>query len=145
MDTKFKELLSQGIAAIFSRWTALQMAVQGGWGGADTEQKAAWLEASTVDYMVAKGAKADPTDLEELFEVAFEEEFHTELEDGSSKQVSLQVFRLFESLKRGSLEVLQELEARKRQPRPQVQFHDSSSSCEEDATIDDSVEEIYEH
>lgn len=47
-----RQFILQGIAAIFRRWTALQMAIEGGWGGHETEGKVLWLQQSLTDYLI---------------------------------------------------------------------------------------------
>ena len=48
--------LTEGVSLILSRWTALQMAVEGGWGGRNSRQKALDLESDIVSFFtVSKG------------------------------------------------------------------------------------------
>ncbi len=48
------QLFAQGVHAALSRWEVLQAAIDGSWGGRDTEAKAEWLEETLID-MFAKG------------------------------------------------------------------------------------------
>jgi pre-rRNA-processing protein TSR2 len=76
---------------IFSRWTALSLAVENQWGGPRTQQKADDMLQETLDiFSGAKpGQKVHADELEDLFYDYFSNEFHVGAEDGSIEEVSL--------------------------------------------------------
>jgi pre-rRNA-processing protein TSR2 len=50
--------LQEGIALVFGRWTALQMAVENQWGGRDSRAKADQLAASILSWFAnSKGMR----------------------------------------------------------------------------------------
>jgi hypothetical protein len=49
----------QGVDAIFTKWTALQLAIDMGWGGQDSEEKGRSLRDEVLDWFYnGKGAAA---------------------------------------------------------------------------------------
>ena len=47
---------ASGVRGVLARWTALRLAREHGWGGDDTDAKAATLEEAVLGWFCAKGA-----------------------------------------------------------------------------------------
>lgn len=82
-------LFPQGIEFIFSKWTALQLAVEGQWGGIETSDKSSWFIQTISDYVIKEGTNIDPIDIEEILDQIISEEFLIQLEDDSAYQVTI--------------------------------------------------------
>lgn len=98
---------ASGVRGVLARWTALRLAREHGWGGDDTDAKAATLEEAVLGWFCAKGAcravcccgktrwRLTPSlvallpgdhyadELEDHLTEYLEEDFHIEAEDGS--------------------------------------------------------------
>ncbi|KAI9355902.1 Pre-rRNA-processing protein TSR2-domain-containing protein [Zopfochytrium polystomum] len=90
-----KALFAEGVGLVFSRWTALQLAVEHQMGGRASAEKAQTLQAHTVDFFAQHGAAVAPYELADNFAGFFEEEFNAQLEDGSPEQVAATLVALY--------------------------------------------------
>lgn len=104
--------LGEGIALLFSRWTALQMAVDNGWGGPDSRCKEADFAAEVHDWFAA----ADPNelyidDLEELLDDRLGVFFWTVAEDGSVAEVAEKLMVMHEECLAGNFSSVERLRA----------------------------------
>lgn len=100
----------EGATLIFRRWTALQLAVEQGWGGHQSLAKAdSMIRDVLVWFHNHKEHYADELqmDLEDMMS----EDFNVELEDGSPELVSKALVELWHGCCRGDLQELQRLRA----------------------------------
>ena len=82
------------VAAIFRRWTALQLAVENEWGGPASKQKAEELKDNVLEWLLEEGAKERyEDDLEDALEDSLTDDFRVNLEDGSAREVARLVFQ----------------------------------------------------
>lgn len=88
------KFLTEGIRGIFSSWTALQLAMEGQWGGTETDTKYVWFVQTISDYLIKEGDKIDPIDIEEILEQIISDEFLVQLEDNSALQVLTRMHNL---------------------------------------------------
>ena len=49
------DLFGQGVATVLRTWEALDIAVQNGFGGTSSVEKARWMEAATAQYFRDNG------------------------------------------------------------------------------------------
>lgn len=50
MPQQYKRIFEEGVALIFGRWTALQLAVANEWGGSSSKEKAQSLLEDVLDW-----------------------------------------------------------------------------------------------
>lgn len=108
LPTAARPGFEEGAAIIFRRWTALQLAVEQGWGGPDSAAKAdafirdviGWFYDNTEHY-------AD--DLEGQLQEIIEADFNVGLEDDSETQVAKALVKLWQGCCAGDLSELQRL------------------------------------
>ncbi len=92
-----------GVTAALRAWSALRTAVQTGWGGVESKEKAEFLRSyifEAFDYGLPK-AKLDIDDLEDHLAIYMEEEFSVVLEDESERQVAQLIWQIYQSCGRG--------------------------------------------
>ncbi|XP_073004758.1 uncharacterized protein [Typha latifolia] len=137
--------LREGISLVLSRWTALQMAVENGWGGRDSRRKADELADSIFSWFVQSKAPLYIDDLESMIDESMVVSFNTEIEDGSVEEVAEELMIMHEDCLKGSYEPIQKLrrEAGLRtnaisQSRQMINDNeDESTEEEEDMMVDD--------
>ncbi|KAJ2159814.1 rRNA accumulation- protein [Coemansia sp. RSA 552] len=99
-----QEAFIEGVDHILSRWTALELAVENGWGGQTTQAKRAGMvdEISRhFDELVRKRRAPEAGDLEELLLDIMDEDFSVTLDDGSEKAVAAHICQVFGQCRRG--------------------------------------------
>ncbi|CAF3381361.1 unnamed protein product [Rotaria socialis] len=144
------------IRSVFSRWTALQIAVTHSMGGPDSEAKyEAFIDAFgqylTRNVRSASSMSLNENDIQEYLDEVLDEEFNTVLDDDSSRELSQLFVRYISLILQGKLnDVQQELQTQHANAPP-VQMSvkhknddddDSSSSSEsEDDMIEEEEEE----
>ncbi len=99
----------RGVELIFSRWTALQLAVQNEWGGHDSLEKAKWFEEIIVTHFGREGMKLAVDDVEDYIAQVMTNEFNVEIEDGSLRSIATSLRSLFHECIRGESKMLQSL------------------------------------
>ena len=105
------------VQSVFSRWTALQLAVSHSMGGSESEVKyEAFIDAFT-QFLVrnvrpALSVSSLEQDIQQYFDEVLDEEFNTELDDGSSQELAQLFVRYIQLIQQGKLaDVQQELQA----------------------------------
>eukprot|EP01006_Ploeotia_vitrea_P001342 TRINITY_DN104652_c0_g1_i1.p1 TRINITY_DN104652_c0_g1~~TRINITY_DN104652_c0_g1_i1.p1 ORF type:complete len:189 (-),score=30.47 TRINITY_DN104652_c0_g1_i1:155-721(-) len=95
MDDRCQKF-SAGAAAIFSTWTALRLSIDNS-SNPNAEQMATDLQADVIDWFVQEGATNEimPDELQDFLESVFDRELHTDVEDGSIRQVSEMLCSMF--------------------------------------------------
>lgn len=102
--------LYYSIKSIFQRWTALQLAVKGEWGGSDSSLKMEWFSETLADYMYDFGSKVDEEDIEDVLLQIMSDEFMTQLDDGSEITIAKKLLSLYKELVVGNLNLYQSLQ-----------------------------------
>jgi pre-rRNA-processing protein TSR2 len=86
-----------GITAVLRSWSAFRTAVDSGWGGPQSMEKAEFLRQSLYDLFPGTSKpKIDIVELEDNLAIYLEEEFSVTLEDGSDRQVAQTIFQMYE-------------------------------------------------
>ena len=87
----------KGVTAVLRSWSALRTAVESGWGGVQSQEKAERLRDSILEYMMSSSSSSlDIQDLEDALAIYMEEEFSIQLEDKSEQQVARDVWFMHE-------------------------------------------------
>ena len=95
-----------GVTATLRSWSALKTAVESGWGGHQSKEKADTLRESIYKYMDGTNANLDQIDLEDALAIYMEEEFSVQLEDNSERQIASVLWSMYEScIGRGDVSV----------------------------------------
>lgn len=147
-------VLSPIIRSVFSRWTALQLAISHSMGGSETEAKyEAFIEAFSQHLVrnvrPSVSASSVEQDIQEYLDEILDEEFNTVLDDGSSLELAQLFIRYIQMIQQGKLvEVQHEIQMQEAAARPvQMSIRNkegddasSSSGSESDGDDDDNEE-----
>ncbi|XP_072422592.1 uncharacterized protein [Chiloscyllium punctatum] len=79
-------LFTEGIRSALGAWPALQVVVENGFGGAYSQEKAAWMVTAVAQYF-HDNVNLDPEEVEDLLADLVYNEFDTVVEDGSLSEV----------------------------------------------------------
>ncbi|XP_078391025.1 pre-rRNA-processing protein TSR2 homolog [Cetorhinus maximus] len=93
-------LFQDGVRSALEAWPALQVAVENGFGGAYSQQKADWMVSAVAQYF-SDNVDLDSDEVEELMADMIYNEFDTVVEDGSLSEVALQIWTFFGLCQRG--------------------------------------------
>ncbi|XP_060678455.1 pre-rRNA-processing protein TSR2 homolog [Hemiscyllium ocellatum] len=88
-----RTLFTEGVRSALGAWPALQVAVENGFGGADSQQKAAWMVTAVAEYF-HDNVNLEPEEVEDLLADLLYNEFDTAVEDGSLSEVAQQLHTL---------------------------------------------------
>ncbi|XP_068702998.1 pre-rRNA-processing protein TSR2 homolog [Montipora foliosa] len=100
-------ILYDSVRFILSNWTALQLAVEHGFGGADGREKAEWL-VSVVDQVLRENDTIEVYELEDYIGEILFNEFNTMAEDGSLHQVVQNLCDYHRLWKEGNVEQIRQ-------------------------------------
>lgn len=94
-----------GVTAALRSWSALREAVEQEWGGSESAAKAEDLRANILIHFDGASAKPRMTleDLEDNLLAYMEEEFGVVLEDGSERELSDLIWRMYEGCASGDV------------------------------------------
>lgn len=128
-----------GVTATLRSWSALRAAVESGWGGVQSKEKADELRQHIYEQFDGSGApKMDQYDLEDNLAIYMEEQYSVVLEDDSERQVADVLWRMYEAclkgdvtLARQAVESAQRAEALKNAFPVQVQATDDDDDDDE--------------
>ena len=91
--------------AVFSMWTGLRLAMDGGWGGADSDDKAmAMFETVMGQFHAGMTGKSRVPDRDDLSDFLFKEldrELSVQMEDGSCDAVAAELCAMFAEVAAG--------------------------------------------
>ncbi|XP_038638161.1 pre-rRNA-processing protein TSR2 homolog [Scyliorhinus canicula] len=93
-------LFTEGVRSALEAWAALQVAVENGFGGAHSQQKADWMVNAVAQYFY-DNVDLESEEIEELLADMVYNEFDTVIEDGSLPEVALQIRTFFGLCQRG--------------------------------------------
>ncbi|XP_059106415.1 pre-rRNA-processing protein TSR2 homolog isoform X2 [Peromyscus eremicus] len=136
-------LFGAAVRAALDAWPALQIAVENGFGGVHSQEKAEWLGGAVEDYFIAN-ADLDLEEVEDFLGELMTTEFDTVVEDGSLPQVSQQLQAMFHHFQKGDGAALQEMTAQINQKKCKVTATPLKTAEKTDVAEDDvdSVEEM---
>ncbi|XP_074064464.1 pre-rRNA-processing protein TSR2 homolog [Macrotis lagotis] len=132
-------LFGTGVRAVLASWPALQIAVENGFGGVHSHEKALWLGGVVEDYFV-RNPDLEQDEVEDFLSDIMSTEFDTLVEDGSLAQVSQQLQRVFSYSQNGEEPLLREFISQMGQKQMEVkvlevpavvQTNDNNSDQEE--------------
>ncbi|XP_048450842.1 pre-rRNA-processing protein TSR2 homolog [Rhincodon typus] len=95
-----RTLFTEGVRSALEAWPALQVAVENGFGGAYSQQKAAWMVTAVAEYF-HDNVNLESEEVEDLLADLVYNEFDTVVEDGSLSEVAQQLHTLFGLCERG--------------------------------------------
>ncbi|XP_026567135.1 pre-rRNA-processing protein TSR2 homolog isoform X1 [Pseudonaja textilis] len=98
-------LFRQGVQAVLDGWAVLQIAVENGFGGAHSQEKAEWMVGAAEQYFESN-ADLEPEEIEDFLAELMNNEFNTIIEDGSLAQVSQQLCLFFRQSQQGDIAVM---------------------------------------
>ncbi|XP_013409213.1 pre-rRNA-processing protein TSR2 homolog isoform X2 [Lingula anatina] len=100
----------KAIEKVLKGWTAFQLAVSHGFGGAHTQEKAVWL-VGAVEQWFTENDDIEPWELSDFFEDIMSTEFDTVIDDNSLLVVSKAICQFYALCKQGKeAEVLADVE-----------------------------------
>nr|CAB3267311.1 pre-rRNA-processing protein TSR2 homolog [Phallusia mammillata] len=100
-------LFYDGIQATLKSWTALQLAVSKGFGGAHSQEKAQWL-VRVIQQFFQENDDIEPYELEDFIEEIMSTEFSLITEDNSVKDISIKICNLYKMCSQGKLNEVRE-------------------------------------
>uniref|UniRef100_A0A1J3EEF9 Pre-rRNA-processing protein TSR2-like protein n=1 Tax=Noccaea caerulescens TaxID=107243 RepID=A0A1J3EEF9_NOCCA len=132
-------ILNEGIGLILSRWTAMRAAVDNGWGGRDSQEKAMRTVSNVVDYFTQS---KDPTDFDGLADILESglHELNTVADDGSLEEVTETLLDLYYECLEGNFQRVEKLRLTNPQTTASV-VKVSNGNDEEDKESDDEDED----
>ncbi|KAL1766663.1 pre-rRNA-processing protein TSR2-like [Sigmodon hispidus] len=136
-------LFGAAVRAALDAWPALQIAVENGFGGVHSQEKAEWLGGAVEDYFIAN-ADLELEEVEDFLGELMTNEFDTVVEDGSLPQVSQQLQTMFHHFQKGDGAALQEMTSQINQKKCKVTATALKTAKETDVAEEDvdSVEEM---
>ncbi|KAL8164310.1 UNVERIFIED_CONTAM: hypothetical protein K2H54_048768 [Gekko kuhli] len=149
-------LFGQGVRAVLGNWPVLQIAVENGFGGAYSQEKAEWLVGAVEQYFQSNvfvpwsnfpAADLEPEEVDDFLAEVMNNEFDTMIEDGSLGQVSQQLCLFFSQCQQGNEAAVQEAIGRLAQRQQEARTvaakavaAEESSSEEEQETEEEAME-----
>ncbi|KAK3565960.1 hypothetical protein QTP86_023368, partial [Hemibagrus guttatus] len=104
-----REVFSEAVRAVLETWPVLQIAVDNGFGGVYSQQKADWMVDAVQQYF-HDNSDLEQDEVEDFLSELMNNEFDTMVDDGSLPQVAQKVCVLFQQCKQGKLaEVRQQM------------------------------------
>ncbi|BFZ08402.1 hypothetical protein BsWGS_11441 [Bradybaena similaris] len=131
MATSSPSMFGNAVFQVLNSWTALQLAVEHHFGGAESQAKADWMVLA-IETWFKENDDIEPYEMEEFLEDVLNAEFDLKVEDNSIQEISQLICLLFRLCQENKVaEVQHRLQAL---PRPAVQ------RCQQggDEMVDDS-------
>jgi pre-rRNA-processing protein TSR2 len=101
-----------GVTACLRSWSALRTAVESGWGGANSAEKADLLRSSILEHFdgttIPPKQFPDVMDLEDALAIYMEEEFSLTLEDNSERQIADVIWSMYVQCAEGNVALARE-------------------------------------
>lgn len=129
------------IALTLATWPALTLAVQNSWGGLQSSEKRDWF-AGAISELIESTPDADVEYVEEFLLQVMNDEFETNLEDGSGEEVAAKILGLRKLTLHGNFAMVDEMHSRWEQRQSKgvetVSFKHIETGEDEDDTDDGS-------
>jgi pre-rRNA-processing protein TSR2 len=131
------------IRSVFSRWTALQLAVSHSMGGSESEAKYEAFIDAFGEYLTKNVRVLNESDIQEYLDEILDEEFHTVLDDGSSYELGQLFVRYIQLILQGKLnDIQQELQIQQSTISPiQMSIRNADDNSSSDESDDDTIDE----
>ncbi|XP_073765218.1 pre-rRNA-processing protein TSR2 homolog isoform X1 [Danio rerio] len=107
LSSSTREVFSEAVRAVLETWPVLQIAVDNGFGGAFSQQKAEWMVDALQQYFTDNG-DLQQDEVEDFISELMNNEFNTVVDDGSLPQVAQQVCGMFQQCEQGRLAEVRE-------------------------------------
>ncbi|CAH3046280.1 unnamed protein product [Pocillopora meandrina] len=107
MAEENSDILLGSVQFVLSNWSVLQVAVENGFGGADTTEKAKWM-VDVVNQVLRDNNTIENYELEDYIEEILFNEFDTMVEDGSLSKVAQKLCEFHRLWKEGKLLQMQQ-------------------------------------
>ncbi|XP_004606536.1 pre-rRNA-processing protein TSR2 homolog isoform X1 [Sorex araneus] len=133
-------LFAAGVRAALETWPALQIAVENGFGGVHSQEKAVWLGDAIEEYFM-RNADLELDEVEDFIGELMTNEFDTIVEDGSLTQVSQQLQTMFHYFQKGDGAALRDMVSHIIQRKCRVRATTLTAAKDDDNDVD-SVEEM---
>lgn len=102
------EVFAQGCHKVFSCWTALNLAVENHWGGAESEQKRDDFVQQVINFCISR-KEVFRDEIEDILVDKLDEYFSVVLEDGSDVEVAEILVKLHSNCSKGDFTYAKEL------------------------------------
>ncbi|CAM4718649.1 hypothetical protein PO909_018733 [Leuciscus waleckii] len=102
LTSSTRELFSEAVRAVLETWPVLQIAVDNGFGGAYSQQKAEWMVDALQQYFNDNDELLQD-EVEDFISHLMNNEFDTMVDDGSLPQVAQKVCVMFQQCQQGKL------------------------------------------
>ncbi|XP_066500166.1 pre-rRNA-processing protein TSR2 homolog [Hoplias malabaricus] len=103
-----RALFGEGVRAVLHTWPVLQIAVDNGFGGVYSQQKANWMVEAVQQYF-QENRDLEQEEVEDFLSELMNNEFDTVVDDGSLPQVAQKVCGMFLQCQQGKLDEVREL------------------------------------
>ncbi|XP_030640500.1 pre-rRNA-processing protein TSR2 homolog [Chanos chanos] len=107
LSTATREVFIEGVRAVLETWPVLQIAVDNGFGGMYSKQKAEWMVDAVQQYF-HDNADLQLYEVEDFLSEVMNNEFDTMVDDGSLPQVAEAVCQMFRQCQQGKLSEVRE-------------------------------------
>ncbi|XP_072537486.1 pre-rRNA-processing protein TSR2 homolog [Salminus brasiliensis] len=135
-----RELFREGVSAVLHTWPVLQIAVDNGFGGVYSQQKAEWMVDAVQQYF-HDNSDLEQDEVEDFLSDLMNNEFDTMVDDGSLPQVAQKVCEMFQQCQQGKLaevrEHINQLEKKRAAGRAKVTPVKSPTEEEDDSEDDE--------
>ncbi|XP_041955179.1 pre-rRNA-processing protein TSR2 homolog isoform X1 [Alosa sapidissima] len=101
--TSTREVFTEGVRAVLETWPVLQIAVDNGFGGVYSQQKAEWMVDAVQQYF-HDNSDLQQYEVEDFISELMNNEFDTMVDDGSLPGVAQQVCQMFKQCQQGKVE-----------------------------------------
>ncbi|XP_066470264.1 pre-rRNA-processing protein TSR2 homolog [Tiliqua scincoides] len=132
-------LFQKGVEAVLGSWPVLQIAVENGFGGTYSQEKAEWMVGAVEQYFQSN-ANLEQEEVEDFLAELMNNEFDTIIEDGSLVQVSQQLCLFFSQCQQGDREAVHEAIARLKQKAKAAKMAAAKSQPAEESSSEEEQE-----
>ncbi|KAK1801080.1 hypothetical protein P4O66_022795 [Electrophorus voltai] len=107
LTSSTREAFTEAVRAVLETWPVLQIAVDNGFGGAYSPQKAEWMVDALQQYFYDND-DLEQEEVEDFLSNLMDNEFDTVVDDGSLPQVAKKVCEMFQQCQQGRLAEVRE-------------------------------------
>ncbi|CAE1169242.1 TSR2 [Acanthosepion pharaonis] len=123
-------LFQEAVGSVLNGWTVLQLAVEYGFGGYQSKEKAAWMSYA-IDKWFSENANLDAYEVEDYLSEVLNTEFDTIADDGSLPDIAKEICTMYQLCQAGKKEEVRQ----KIQSMPKAQVDKSQRANSEEQEI----------
>jgi pre-rRNA-processing protein TSR2 len=141
-------IFARGVIARLAVWPILRVAIQEGWGGPGGPAKRTWIASEIVDAFETLNPVPDDQYVEEMLLQIMQDEFDTDIEDGSAESVGLDIVRMWEQAKVGREDLVkrfEELANKFKGKRVETQITDEAQELSDEDEDGDEAPQLLQH